>query len=882
MKIRVCLDYERFKNKERAKRNRIKINDRIAGFETKIEIKELVYRVGGNGHTYTPAVFYNETRSQSNFKAMQLFCLDFDRGKITWQEVIERCERFKVPVVFVYETLGSHEKLFKFRIGMLHEISIENSDIALFILRIMKSIFPEADPNCIDISRMFFGGKRVIYYNESQETFRVDELAWEYQKYSRENDYKHFSAKQKSIVSGIKLIGLCKNSFFSIDTYTNGSRCVGAFKETDSSEEVIKNWEKMHNANVYILEFCKKSQKVVFYPPLYQRDRCENKSQYMIKDLNADVIYKRCRLWRDFCDASYLTHNERFLLATNMIHIKGMVKLFLEIENHYYPESISEWKYQIDYIKARNYKPTTCSECPYSQNCIHDKNLVLTLTGRKSITRLDVNPEYVSVQEAYQEVYSKLEEFLETPTIEKTIYLIKAQTSVGKTEAYVQMIKNRDGGKPIMIAAPLIALKDEIYNRLPYGNKEQILSWEQINLPPHITVEIKAIYQQGFYKDAKKIIYDFVNIEGSDFLKHDCAKFFAMMEVLEKAEKHVVVTHAQLLNIPEKILEKYEIIIDEDILRTSLRSIGTIDTSDIQQLLNTGNIGGSRLYDFQKLLNDQSNGYYRCHFNDYKGYKFKNDMKKLGIEGDVNGFLNADAYHRIQDVNGDRISFCKMPKLPNQRVIILSATLDENIYRYFFKGREIITHEVSKVKYQGHLKQYTYHLMSRKNIKLLCEQYDMKIDEFYSFLKSICGQYEYGITFHEYEQLLGEKHLHFGNAVGVDKYKGKNGLIIGTHYLNEESYKMVGFLLGVDVKEHEMCRRRVEYNGYEFPINTYDNEILRNIHLYLLASEMEQCVGRSRLLRKNATVYLFSNFPCDQAEICLDDYMETKENQCTR
>ena len=104
MKIRVCLDYERFKNKESAKRNRIKINDRIAGFETEMEIKELVYRVGDNGHTYTPAVFYNETRSQSHFKAMQLFCLDFDRGKITWKEVVERCERFKVPVVFAYET----------------------------------------------------------------------------------------------------------------------------------------------------------------------------------------------------------------------------------------------------------------------------------------------------------------------------------------------------------------------------------------------------------------------------------------------------------------------------------------------------------------------------------------------------------------------------------------------------------------------------------------------------------------------------------------------------------------------------------------------------------------------------------------------------------
>ena len=65
-----------------------------------------------------------------------------------------------------------------------------------------------------------------------------------------------------------------------------------------------------------------------------------------------------------------------------------------------------------------------------------------------------------------------------------------------------------------------------------------------------------------------------------------------------------------------------------------------------------------------------------------------------------------------------------------------------------------------------------------------------------------------------------------------------------------------------------------EHNGYSFPIMTFQDSDMRNLQFYFLESELEQAVGRARLLRRPCKVYLFSNFPCRQAEIIQDDYMK--------
>ena len=62
---------------------------------------------------------------------------------------------------------------------------------------------------------------------------------------------------------------------------------------------------------------------------------------------------------------------------------------------------------------------------------------------------------------------------------------------------------------------------------------------------------------------------------------------------------------------------------------------------------------------------------------------------------------------------------------------------------------------------------------------------------------------------------------------------------------------------------------------------TYKDEKMRRLQFYFIESELEQAVGRARLLRFPCNVHLFSNFPLRQAILMQDKYMVTKESQCT-
>jgi len=63
-----------------------------------------------------------------------------------------------------------------------------------------------------------------------------------------------------------------------------------------------------------------------------------------------------------------------------------------------------------------------------------------------------------------------------------------------------------------------------------------------------------------------------------------------------------------------------------------------------------------------------------------------------------------------------------------------------------------------------------------------------------------------------------------------------------------------------------MRYQEIERNNYKFWFMTYDDEDLRDIQLWLIESEVEQAIGRARLLRNNCSVFLFSNYPLEQAD----------------
>ena len=83
--------------------------------------------------------------------------------------------------------------------------------------------------------------------------------------------------------------------------------------------------------------------------------------------------------------------------------------------------------------------------------------------------------------------------------------------------------------------------------------------------------------------------------------------------------------------------------------------------------------------------------------------------------------------------------------------------------------------------------------------------------------------------------------------------------------------------MGLDFDdEEEMEHRFIEYKGKRFWFTAFPNDDLRSIQLWMIESELEQAVGRARLLRNSCTVRLFSNFILSQAQI-IDDFDYDKE-----
>ena len=129
------------------------------------------------------------------------------------------------------------------------------------------------------------------------------------------------------------------------------------------------------------------------------------------------------------------------------------------------------------------------------------------------------------------------------------------------------------------------------------------------------------------------------------------------------------------------------------------------------------------------------------------------------------------------------------------------------------------------------------------------------------------------ITFKSY---AGKRDIYFGKTAGFNDYKGQNVCVIGTPHNVPFIYRLIGKHMQYVVDE-VMSVRKVENEIYEYSIMTFGNVKMRTLQLYFLESELEQAVGRARLLRNNCTVYLFSNYPLRQAEIIQEDYINVED-----
>lgn len=868
------------------------INNRIARSVKEVDRDELlriISRIGSEGCTFSPATFKNGKRNKENFEQQQLFALDFDnkdpKKRLSFDEVNERAKHYELPILFAYDTMSSKDHD-KFRVVFLNDVSVTDRRVAEAMQLAMGEMFPEADPSCYkDVSKLYFGGKEVLYYDDKLPEINIESTFRNYtycmRKRYKDNHYKEHIAKFS------KETGIALTTKGSLDVtlsdylpepdnptedtgaslyFKNGKNSPSAIIYDQDDSNIKVNGEIFPN-KYYLINFnCKSTRSFSVKTPY---EKSENHKKYrsgVLQDMN------KCKLFYDFSNGCRkLSHDELFGIATNLIQIETGAKYFMGIRSEYselYTDDAKneKWRSHLAYIEQNDYYPQSCDRyCPYHKECDHCKNILKTVhTERGSMEKIiGHHEEFVPIEEMQDDVYDAISNAFYAGS--KKFYVIKAMTGAGKSHSYLKLMQENPDTR-FIIAVPTNLLKVEIFKKAKgQGIKVMMTpSLEAIKdeIPDKIWNHIQKLYKRGQHSSVHRYIEKCLKNNHIPCLKN----YMKRREKLKTYRGCVITTHRYLLSMNRERLNEFEsIIIDEDILfKSVISNQGEISLSKLEKL--KGKTTDSQLKKKIKKLMKEAE-MQSC--IEAEGFEWEEDEEdKPPIAFDLPAFCRAEQFYlrraeNEKNLKEDTFAFLKPVYFPGEKYIMVSATADKEICGWFFGKENVDFYECKKAEYMGELKQYYEKSMSRTclannrgMVNSLAHRFDMDNENVITFKN----------------QGIGE--LHFGNTEGSNMLEGQDILVVGTPYHAEFLYKLTAVSLGIEFDEDEkMSLQTIEHNGYRFRFTTFQDAELRKIHLWMIESELEQAVGRARLLRNTCTVHLFSNFPLYQSKMTSDfDY----------
>lgn len=856
MKVQVGID--RVAYKEKPTREIPIIRKRVMSGWTTMDIAALADLVGNEGHAFVPGHLIGGI-SESNCVGMQTFVLDFDDG-ISFVKIQERCNYYNLPIALAYHTYSSTEDGERFRVVFVHKTYIDDVFVIKTVIGMFHKIFPECDSSCKNLDRMFLGGKGLIYLNENAHVALVQIL-------NSFNEVMNVGGNYKR-----KIETFCRNSnivLFNGRAVMGDKNLLATFDEND---------DFMENTIIHLIgESTESSFFVLESDGLHKSIKRKRK----LRRLN---ISSRgaCQLLCDFSEGVELHHDEKFAILTNLLNVNGGEKFFLDILERYYDgETYEKWKKDIFYMSG--YHPQRCSSdfCPYYESCNQIGTILETLSNDRKIYRTEDT--YYPLDEAVECLRKALEDAY--ASVDKGVHLIKAQTSIGKTTQYINLIREHPESR-FIVAVPTNKLKRQVTEDLLAAGiaKDELFMTLSVSDNPFfldIKEEIMGAHKRGIHNKTSQVLRAFYNEiknkPGMRAVAEDCKMLLEGVKAIGN-QQVVVTTHAYFMQMPEDFLKQFIILIDEDILQLQVfNQINTVSERCLNSLMVQGTKGYSDIA--RKILGCKDNEYVRISQHSELHPLSEEQLEVIGCLSDdnINDLQYAEAFVRKEcPYTGMKLIkyFCPH-KFPKLKYIVLSATLNEEIYRkYFSDSIPVISYTTKSVAYKGKVVQYSYHSLGRRDLSQKMQVFD--------FVRELAKNTELEIiTFKEGVSINGvsrmnTQNLNFGNTTGINSLSGQDIGIVGTPYKVEEGYKLIACYLGSEVnsKEDEHPRlRRVDYKNTNFVIVTYKEPLLREIQLYALESELEQCVGRARLLRNDCTAYVLSTFPCEQAEFHMENYL---------
>lgn len=757
-----------------------------------------------NAHSWGGGVFENDYINKNNWKGSQIIGLDFDKGTTTVEEVYQKFNEFEIVPNLFYYTFGDTPELRKFRIVFFFDHPIKVESLYTKIFGILERNF-KIDSSTKDTSRVFYGGQNVQIKNP-----------------------KPIPLKQ--FIECIDILQVAGDA--------NLTRNI------------------LHDSEIHA-----NFSNSVYYPNTECGFLAQNRSLSTSTSLKGGnkIDWKTAsteiKILDEFLKGTWLYHSQLFGLATNLMYFEGGLKKMKQVMDNF--NSNGSTKYTpnsfaiLPYVKKRKYYPVAIHNfSPYKEDS-NLYNMVSELTNKrgqveiieekKKLTLLEAEK---SLQEKFKKITSEIENITlkkeDDITVEKKypVTIIKVPTAIGKTELLTRVPKT-------ILAAPTNSLKNELKGRMTveYSYTPDKIEFKDTQLQKKIT----DLYRVGFPTKAMNIIRDMSDMRGGGLMVDYLAAIKYVTELEESCDitKSTLTTHKRMLN--ESKLQHPALIFDED----PIANLVEIHSTNLEDLWGfSSKCAGVRyiLEDIEKRGDDI-----------YDGLTFlfdKETLKEIGdisnIKSNVVDFFNCTYFIKEKNM----IYYIMKKTLPTEKNnIIMSATISPYIYQKLYPETEFEILDIRNVQQKGQVIQY----LGRS-----CSKYSMQ--RYGEIVAKEVGNTPV-ITHKKHQHLFQNpvENMYFGNTSGYDTIKGKDLAVVGTPHRPLYNYYLYAKLMDIDFDIHNspMTYQKVEYNGYRFMFNTFDNKELQRIQLSLIESDLIQAVGRARTLRFDCTVELYSSLPLD-------------------
>lgn len=799
MKHRFLLDIVDFSKKPGSDETK-QINNRIIKHPIEMDVVELSQKViAPFSRTWTPAYLEGQRKSDC-WKSQSLFALDFDEG-ITSIKVIERLKDFGLDCTFIYSTFSSTSENPKFRVVFQLNQCIVDAQLGRKITIALLTLFPEADQTCKDGSRIFFGGLDLIYKNYDYH-LEIPLL---------EEGSKFYSVKDSS------------NRNLSRDLSRHNNRLDLSLNGSKNSSVYINNIESVQNAS--------KNSK--------------NKIE-MVRDVSFDYLRKHIKILDDFMSPNVkLQHPILLGLATNLRYIEGGQELFFDCISANSDYNFSEKQKIMHYCKNQNYPPISLINfSPYPEDWRYVN--LLRASRRKETIRLE-DYESIKMTEARHQLKKDFESILRSQ--DTLVHVFRVATGVGKTELCLEL-------EDVVVALPNHSLKDEVSSRMKV---DHMATPNFDGLPKNVRDKLHYYYSIGAINAANKYIKETAK---TDQLVEE---YWNDTLSCYSSEETILTTHQKALFIDWK---HNTIIFDEDIL-SSLLPVAQINISDLIRLEGS-------------LKNQHDKAVLTSLIDDIRGGRvnspramslsvFENFSRiedtvldsEVKYDGNILHFLDSK-YFIVDAQDTATIHYIRKYQLPeDKKIIILSATADESIYRCLL-GDRLRFYNITNVELAGLIEQDTTYSFSRTSLSTHLDYAVEKVGKLPT------------ITFASFKDkfLNPTEELHFGKCSGFDNYRGKDIAVVGTPHPNPITVALYATALGIPIRSHDFAKAEqqcIQHNGFRFWFNTYENEELRRIQFYFIESELRQAIGRARVNIEASRVLLLSNYPLPEACVTKDE-----------